>query len=152
MFKLHIICQGKKNKILNVSEETTIETIKKQNGNQDIELIYNGTILEDNCKLIDFGIQNETTIYVVKLNTRTLLEKRQDDQTNLIENFMSILNQLNQNSQNNVIAPDETINQYEAENDILVSMGFTDRSENHSLLVMQNGNIEIVVTILLGRM
>ena len=92
MFKLHLICQGKKNKILNVSEETTIETIKKQNGNEDIELIHNGTILEDNCKLIDFGIRNETNIYVIKLNTRTLIEKRQDDQTYLIENFMSILN------------------------------------------------------------
>ena len=30
MFKLQLICQGKKNKVLNVSEETTIETIKKK--------------------------------------------------------------------------------------------------------------------------
>ena len=42
MFKLQLICQGKKNKVLNVSEETTIETIKKKYGNEDIELIYNG--------------------------------------------------------------------------------------------------------------
>jgi hypothetical protein len=152
MFKLHLICQGKKNKILNVSEETTIESIKKQNGNEDIELIFNGTILEDNCKLINFGIQNETNIYVIKLNTRTLLEKRHDDQSYLIENFMSILNQLNTSSQNNVSAEDGTINSYEIENDTLVSMGFTDRTENHSLLVIQNGNIETVVTILLGLM
>jgi hypothetical protein len=65
---------------------------------------------------------------------------------------MSILNQLNKSSQNNVSAEDGTINSYEIENDTLVSMGFTDRTENHSLLVIQNGNIETVVTILLGLM
>jgi uncharacterized UBP type Zn finger protein len=65
---------------------------------------------------------------------------------------MSILNQLNTSSQNNVSAEDGTINSYEIENDTLVSMGFTDRTENHSLLVIQNGNIETVVTILLGLM
>jgi hypothetical protein len=151
MFKLHLICHGKKNKILNVSEETVIETIKKKNGNEDIELIYNGTILEDNCKLIDFGIQNETNIYVIKLNTRTLLEKRQVDQTYFIENFMSIFNHLNTSSQNNPSVLDGTINSYETENNTLVSMGFTDRTENHSLLVIQNGNIETVVNILLGQ-
>jgi hypothetical protein len=155
MFKIHLICHEKKNKILNVSEETKIETIKKQYGNEDIELIYNGTILEDNCKLIDFSIKNETNIYVIKLNTRTLLEKRRDDQAYLIENFMSILNQFNQVSQgiqNNSSVSDGMTNSYENENDTLVSMGFTDRSENHSLLVEQNGNVETVVTILLGLM
>ena len=152
MFKLHLVCQGKKNKVLNVSEETTIETIKKKYGNEDIELIYNGTILEDNCKLIDFAIHNETNIQVIELNTRTLLEKRQDDQTNLIENFMSILNQLNTSSQNNSSVGYGPINSYETENDTLISMGFTDRLENHSLLVLHNGNIETVVNILLGQM
>ena len=151
MFKLQLICQGKKNKVLNVSEETTIETIKKKYGNEDIELIYNGTILEDNCKLIDFAIHNETNIQVIKLNTRTLLEKRQDEQTNLIDNFMSILNQLNTSSQNNSSVGYQPINSYETENDTLIAMGFTDRSENHSLLVLHNGNIETVVNILLGQ-
>jgi hypothetical protein len=149
MFKLHLICQGKKNKIVNVLEESTIETIKKQYGNEDIELIYNGTILEDNCKLIDFGIRNETNIQVIKLNTRSLHEKRQDDQAYLIENFMSILNQL---SINNSSVSNGITNNYESENDTLVAMGFTDRSENHSLLVLQNGNIETVINILLGQM
>ena len=152
MFKINLICPGKKKKILNVSEETKIENIKKQNGNDDIELIYNGLILEDSCKLTDFGIKNETNIYVIKLNTRSLLEKKRDDQSYLIENFMSILNQLNQSSQNILNSTNGALNSYENENDILVSMGFTDRSENHSLLVLQNGNIETVVNILLEHM
>jgi hypothetical protein len=64
---------------------------------------------------------------------------------------MSIFNHLNTSSQNNPSVLDGTINSYETENNTLVSMGFTDRTENHSLLVIQNGNIETVVNILLGQ-
>ena len=148
MFHIHLICKGKKNKIINVSDQTTIESIKKKNGNDDIELIYNGKILEDNCKLIEYSISNEANIHVIWLNTRTLIERKLDEQNYLVESFMSILTQLNQS---NSINDEREIPNYENEIENLVSMGFTNRIENQSLLSIHNGNIETVINILLGQ-
>ena len=46
-------------------------------------------------KLFDYGIENEAYIFVIKVNTKTLLEDRQNQQNLLLDNFMSILNQFN---------------------------------------------------------
>lgn len=138
MFDIELIYPDLKQKTLIVSEQTSIEFIKKKTGKHDnkIELIYNGNILEDDKKLIDYEIKKTTTIYVVIFNNNTINQIDSiQNQLNYIDNFINIINNFN--------------NQYISELNTLNSMGFTNRNRNISLLTLYQGNLESVISFLL---
>jgi hypothetical protein len=139
MFEIELIYTDLKTKpkTLVVSEQTTIYFIKKKSGNDEnnIELIYNGYILEDDLKLSDYKINNTTNLYVVIIDNCKPKEIKQNIQVDFLDTFINILNSFNF--------------QYENELNTLNSMGFTDRNRNISLLTLYQGNIEAVIFILL---
>jgi len=139
MFEIELIYTDLKTKpkTLVVSEQTTIYLIKKKSGNDEnnIELIYNGYILEDDLKLSDYKINNTTNLYVVIIDNCKPKEIKQNIQVDFLDTFINILNSFNF--------------QYENELNTLNSMGFTDRNRNISLLTLYQGNIEAVIFILL---
>ena len=146
MFDIQLVGPGNKTKTLIVNEQTTIDFLKRKSGvDENVELIYNGQIMEDGTRLIDYGIKNEVYIFVIKINTKTLLEDRQNQQNLLLDNFMSILNQFNitGGTINNLAQPIQR-NSFQNELDILESMGFSNRVQNQALLTLYNGNVEIV--------
>jgi len=142
MFDIELIYPDlKQRKTLIVSEQTEISFIKKKTGKDEnkIELIYNGNILEDEKKLLDYGIKKNITIYVVIFNINLNFE--QDiigNQLQYLDNFIHIINNIN--------------NQYVNELSTLNSMGFTDNQRIIYLLTLYQGNIESVISILLEDM
>jgi hypothetical protein len=138
MFDIELIYPDLKQKTLIVSEQTAIEFIKKKTGKDDnkIELIYNGNILENDKKLIDYEIKKTTTIYVAIFNNTTTIEIDSiQSQLNYIDNFINIINNFN--------------TQYISELNTLNSMGFTNRNRNITLLTLYQGNLESVISFLL---
>lgn len=138
MFDIELIYPDLKKKTLIVSEQTAIEFIKKKTAKDynKIELIYNGNILENDKKLIDYQIKDTTTIYVVIFNNNTINEIDSiQSQLDCIDNFINIINNLN--------------NQYISELNTLNTMGFTNRNRNISLLTLYQGNLESVISVLL---
>jgi hypothetical protein len=138
MFDIELIYYDLKQKTLIVSEQTGINFIKKKTGKDEnsIELIYNGIILEDDKKLIDYEIKKNTNIYVVVFNNNLNLEiDTIQNQLAYIDNFIHIINNFNNNYLNEL----STLN----------SMGFTNNNRNISLLTLYQGNIESVISILL---
>jgi hypothetical protein len=137
MFDIQLLSPGLRPKKLLVSDHTRIHFIKEKSGfnNDDVELIYNGQILEEDCRLIDYNINNDDTIFVIKLNSKTLHEIKESNNLQLIDSFINIINQYN--------------NQYEDELVLLESMGFYNRIRNRSLLTLYNGNVELVASALL---
>jgi hypothetical protein len=137
MFDIQLLSHGYKPKKLIVSDNTKIHFIKQKSGfnNCNVELIYNGEILEEDRRLIDYNINNDACIFVIKLNSKTLQEIKESNNLQLIDSFINIINQYN--------------NQYENELVLLESMGFFDHTRNTSLLTLYNGNIELVASALL---
>ncbi len=147
MFDIQLVSSDNKKKTLIVSHQTSVEFLKKKSGiDQNVELIYNGEIMEDGMRLGDYGIKEESHIYVININTKTIIEDRQTQQNLMINNLLNILNQYNASLQSS------EINRFQNELDILESMGFTDRAQNQTLLTIYNGNVEAVAGILLGEM
>jgi hypothetical protein len=140
MFDIELIYPDLKQKTLIVSEQTSICFIKKKSGfhENNIELIYNGNILEDDKKLLDYEIKNSATLYVMNLTNITSIEMNQNSQIELIDTFINIINSFN--------------HQFVNELTTLESMGFSDRNRNISLLTLYQGNIELVISILLEEM
>ena len=138
MFDIELIYPDMKQKTLIVSEQTAIDFIKKKTGKDDnnIELIYNGNILENDKKLIDYQIKKPTTLYVVIFNNNTINQIDSiQNQLNYIDNFINIINNFN--------------SQYNSELNTLNSMGFSNRNRNLSLLTIYQGNLESVISVLL---
>ena len=155
MFDIQLVGPGNKTKTLIVTNHTSIDFLKKKSGqDENIELIYNGQIMEDGMRLIDYGIENEAYIFVIKVNTKTLLEDRQNQQNLLLNNFMNIFNQFNITGGvlNNQAQEPIQRNSFQNELDLLESMGFDNRVQNQALLTLYNGNVELVADILLGQM
>lgn len=147
MFDIQLVSSDNKKKTLIVSHQTSVEFLKKKSGiDENVELIFNGEILEDGMRLSDYGIKEESHIYVINVNTKTIIEDSQTQQNLMINNLLNILNQYNASVQSS------EINRYQNELDILESMGFTDRAQNQTLLTIYNGNVEVVTGILLGEM
>jgi hypothetical protein len=142
MFEIELIYSDLKTKpkTLFVSEQTNIYFIKKKTGNDEnnIELIYNGHILEDDFKLLDYQIKNTTNLYVVNIDNSKPKEIKENIQIDLLDTFINILNSFNF--------------QYENELNILNNMGFVNRNRNISLLTLYQGNIETVISIILDEM
>jgi hypothetical protein len=129
----------------------------------DIELIYNGEILEDDDTIGKSNIREEDTIYAF-YNTHN------KKGTELIDIFQNIIQTYTQNTeipinhytniltsimniqsdQNNIPLDGNIINQYTNELDILSSLGFENRDENLLLLQLYNGNVDYVANLLLG--
>ena len=137
MFDIQLLSPGYKPKKLLVSDNTRILFIKEKSGfnNSNVELIYNGEILEEDRRLIDYNIKCDACIFVIKINSKTLQEIKDSSHLQLIDSFINIINQYN--------------NQYENELVLLESMGFYDRTRNTSLLTLYNGNVELVTGALL---
>jgi ABC-type transport system substrate-binding protein len=97
--------------------------------------VLNLVILEDDKKLLDYEIKNSATLYVMNLTNITSIEMNQNSQIELIDTFINIINSFN--------------HQFVNELTTLESMGFSDRNRNISLLTLYQGNIELVISILL---
>lgn len=142
MFEIELIYMDLKTKpkTVFVSEQTNIYFIKKKTGKDEnnIELFYNGHILEDDLKLVDYEINNTTNLYVVNIDNSKPKEIKENIQIDLLDTFINIINSFNF--------------QYENELTILHNMGFTNRNRNISLLTLYQGNIETVISIILDEM
>ena len=142
MFEIDLIYIDLKTKpkTVFVSEQTNIYFIKKKTGKDEnnIELIYNGHILEDDLKLSDYEINNATNLYVVNIDNSKPKEIKENVQIDLLDTFINIINSFNF--------------QYENELNILHNMGFSNRNRNISLLTLYQGNIETVISIILDEM
>ena len=142
MFEIELIYIDLKTKpkTVFVSEQTNIYFIKKKTGKDEnnIELIYNGHILEDDLKLSDYEINNATNLYVVNIDNSKPKEIKENVQIDLLDTFINIINSFNF--------------QYENELNILHNMGFSNRNRNISLLTLYQGNIETVISIILDEM
>ena len=160
-FKINIELQGRR-KTLVVTNDTLNKNIKSKM-TTDIELIYNGEILEDDDTIGKSNIREEDTIYAF-YNTHN------KKGTELIDIFQNIIQTYTQNTeipinhytniltsimniqsdQNNIPLDGNIINQYTNELDILSSLGFENRDENLLLLQLYNGNVDYVANLLLG--
>ena len=85
-FNIEIDIEGKKNQQLLVTADTLLQNIRNKIG-ENIELIYQGTILEDDLTLKDIGIlDNNSTIYAFyTVYTKT------HDLINIFQSIISII-------------------------------------------------------------
>jgi hypothetical protein len=140
MFDIELIYPDLRQKSLIVSDQTIITFIKKKTGFDEttVELIYNGNILEDDKKLLDYDIRNTVSIFVVNLKNKSIFEIQENNQLELIDTFINLINNFN--------------HQYVNELNTLNTMGFTNQNRNNTLLTLYQGNIESVISILLEEM
>lgn len=160
-FKINIELQGRR-KTYVVTNDTLNKNIKNKMS-PDIELIYNGEILEDDDTIGKSNIRVDDTIYafyntnniksieLIDIFQNIIQSYTQNNEipinhyTNIISSIMNI-----QSDQNSLPLENNNINQYTNELDILSSLGFENRDENRLLLQLYNGNVDYVANLLLG--
>lgn len=147
MFDIELVSNKNKPKSLIVSGSTKIDFIKKKYGSdENIEIIYNGHILEDDACLQDYDIMDDARLFVIFLNTHNGPTQGGSDSGNeLITSLISILNAYN----NDNAAASANNRNYESELNQLEVMGFGDREHNRRLLLLYDGNIEDTISALL---
>jgi hypothetical protein len=167
-FNIGIEIDGKTVQQLIVTNDTLIENIRKKIG-ENIELIYDGNILDDDAILGGIGsIENNSVLYAfytVEPRTHDLIDIFQNiletyTQPNNIplNHYNNILNSIiNINSTNNrsVItnsnynSHNSNINLYTTQLETLINLGFNNNDENLLLLQLYNGDVNQVANILL---
>ena len=165
-FNIGIEIDGKTIQQLIVTHDTLIENIRKKIG-ENIELIYDGNILDDEDILGEIGsIDNNSIIYAfytVEPKTHDLIDIFQNiletyTQPNNIplNHYNNILNSIiNINSTNNrsVISnynsQNSNINLYTTQLETLTNLGFNNNDENLLLLELYNGDVNQVANLLL---
>jgi hypothetical protein len=167
-FNIQIEIDGKTTQQLIVTNDTLISNIRNKIG-ENIELIYDGNILDDNGILGEIGnISNNSIIYgfyMVEPKTHDLIDIFQNiletyTQPNNIplNHYSNILNSIiNINSTNNQSVLGNTnynsnavnIDSYTTQLDTLINLGFNNNDENLLLLQLYNGDVNQVANLLL---
>ena len=173
-FNIEIEIDGKKTQQLLVSNNTLLENIRNKIG-ENIELIYQGNILDDGTTICDIGInENDSVIYA--FYTVDTVDNKTHDLIDIFQNiletytqpnglplghyhniFNSIMNIHSSNNRNTVSNSDantnnntnNNINAYDVELDTLRNLGFDNDNENLLLLQLYNGNVNYVANLLL---
>lgn len=168
-FYINIEIEGKNKQEILVSKDTLIENIRFKIGD-NIELIYNGNILDNDITIGDLGICDYDSIiygfYTIEPKTQNLLNIFQNilelyTQPNTFpgNHYNNIINSMiNINSTNNTYLSNNNSNvnysnvqSYDNELEILANMGFVNVEENILLLRLYNGDINLVTNILIGQ-
>jgi hypothetical protein len=166
-FNIDIDIEGKKTQQLLVTPDTLLQNIRNKIG-ENIELIYQGTILEDDLTLKDIGIlDNNSTIYAfytVDTKTHDLINIFQsiietytqpndlpfNHYNNILNSIMNIHSTNNRNqSTNSDASANLNNNNYNNELESLRNLGFDNDAENILLLQLYNGNVDYVANLLL---
>jgi len=128
---------GNINKTVIINKDTTVSYVKDliEKG-ADIEMIYKGHILEDDEHFSDYGISEDDKVYYV------ILKHNINPITNtLLSLFNTFLGQ-------NI--PNQSDINYDEQIQTLNNMGFMDDNENKRLLMLFGGDVESVISSLLG--
>jgi len=161
-FNINIEVDGKKTQPLLVTNDTLLKNIRNKLGD-DIELIYNGNILDDNVTIAEIGL-DETHNIIYAFN---IVDTKSTDLLNIFQNILQSYTQSGDiplNHYNNIFASMMNLqsppinsnlnsnvnNTYSNELDTLASLGFENRAENLILLQLYNGNVDYVADLLLS--
>ena len=167
-FNIEIEIDGKKTQQLLVTYDTLLENIRNKIGD-NIELIYDGTILDDDATIRDIGISENNSViyafYTVDTKTHDLIDIFQNiletytqpnnipynHYNNILNSIMNIHSTNNRNSTDNanLNVNNNNINSYTNELETLRNLGFYNDDENLLLLQLYNGNIDYVANLLL---
>jgi hypothetical protein len=143
-FDIDIIIDNDLRKSFVASNQTKVELLKKKiNKNvENVEFLFKGDILENDKCLNDYNIIHESIIYCFTIS-KSELSLYNVGSTNAIGNILDIFSQLlNQN----MAQPQD----YSEHMITLNNMGFYDNDQNQLLLNLYQGDIELVMTYLLG--
>jgi len=157
-FNINIEVDGKKTQSLLVTKDTLLSNIRNKFG-ENIEMIYNGNILDDDSTLGTIGLDEHNIIYAFHT-----VDTKSTDLINIFQNIIQTYTQSGNiplNHYNNIFTsmmnmqPTHNIsnsnNSYTNELDTLSSLGFDNRDENLILLQLYNGNVDYVADLLLGQ-
>jgi len=160
-FNINIEIDGNKKQQMLVTNNTLIENIRNKI-DDNIELIFNGNILDNHYTIGDLNITNyDCSIYAfysVEPKAQNLINIFQDilehyihSNTAPINHYNNIFNTImNINSNiHNSSDINNNIRSYDNELEILTNMGFSNNQENLLLLRLYNGDINQVTNILL---
>ena len=174
-FNIEIEIDGKKTQQLLVTYDTLLENIRNKIGD-NIELIYDGTILDDDATIRDIGISENNSViyafYTVDTKTHDLIDIFQNiletytqpnnipynHYNNILNSIMNIHSTHNQNQVFNYTAnineninnnTNNNTNDYADELVALNNLGFDSNEENRLLLQLYNGNVNYVANLLL---
>jgi hypothetical protein len=135
---------------------------------ENLELIYQGNILDDDLTLKDIGILDNSSViyafYTVDNKTHDLINIFQNilesytqpsdlplnHYNNILNSIINIQTTNNRNQTTNIdVNVDTSINNYNTELETLRNLGFDNDYENRLLLQLYNGNVNYVANLLL---
>jgi hypothetical protein len=166
-FNIEIDIEGKKIQQLLVSPDTLLQNVRNKIG-ENLELIYQGNILDDDLTLKDIGILDNSSViyafYTVDNKTHDLINIFQNilesytqpsdlplnHYNNILNSIINIQTTNNRNQTTNIdVNVDTSINNYNTELETLRNLGFDNDYENRLLLQLYNGNVNYVANLLL---